>query len=85
MKTSLRTQIILPKKLREQIERARRLSGESMAGYLRQAAEDRLVRERIRKAELAKLARQFVGSVQHSSWEGIDVVKWQRSMRKDDR
>jgi len=46
--TSLCTQIILPSSLREQIEEQRRINGESLAEYLRKAAEERLVHEKKR-------------------------------------
>lgn len=84
-KTSLRTQIILPKKLRQKIEQARLAKGESLAEYLRTAAEERLKREQKRREGLAKLAKRIVGTVKKSAWEGIDVVEWQREMRRDKR
>lgn len=81
--SSMRTQIILPKVLRQEIERVRRLTKESLGEYLRKAAQERLVRERKKKTDLEKLAREVIGSVKKSSWEGLDVSEWQRQMRED--
>lgn len=80
--SSMRTQIILPKALRQEIERVRRLTKESLGEYLRKAAQERLVRERTKKADLEALVRK-IGTVKKSGWEGIDVIKWQREIRED--
>ena len=79
-----RTQIYLPEELRQEIDKSRRESGESMAEYLRKAAEQRLKTGKRRKADLKKLA-ELLGSVsrEDSGWKGIDVLKWQREIRKD--
>ena len=81
--TSLRTQIYLPKDLRADIDRVRGVTGETLAEYLRKAAKEKLEREKKRKLDLKKLAREVLGSVKKSSWEGINVVKWQREIRTD--
>lgn len=81
--TSLRTQIILPKTLREQIEKVRVKTGESMAEYLRKAAEERLLRESKQLANLRDVANQVVGCIKQSSWNNVDIIKWQQQMRKD--
>lgn len=81
--SSIRTQIILPKVLRQEIERVRRLTRESLGEYLRKAAQERLEREGKKKTDLEKLAREIIGSVKKSSWEGLDVSEWQRQMRED--
>lgn len=81
--SSLRTQIILPKALRQEIERVRRLTRESLGEYLRKAARERLEKEKKKVANLEKLAKEVVGAVKKSSWEGIDVSEWQRQMRED--
>lgn len=81
--SSLRTQIILPKALRQEIERVRRLTKESLGEYLRKAAQERLEKERKKKINLEKLAKEVVGAVKKSSWEGIDISEWQRQMRED--
>ncbi len=79
----LRTQIYLPEDLVNEIDKHRSLSGESRAGYLRKAAEKRLEAEKKRKANLKKLAEELGSRVKKSGWEGIDVLKWQREIRKD--
>lgn len=80
---NIRTQIYLPEDLRREIDRSRLGSGESLAEYLRKAAEQRLKVEKKKKAELKKLAEEFTSGVEKSGWEGIDVLKWQRDIRKD--
>lgn len=86
MRNSLRTQIILPKDLRHEIEEQRKLSGESLAEYLRIAAKERLGRERKKKADLRKLADEVIGSIKHGSggWGDIDVDKWIRKTRQEE-
>lgn len=79
----LRTQIYLPEELVKEIDRQRSLNGESRAEYLRKAAEKRLETENKRKADLKKLAEELGSRVKKSGWEGIDVLKWQREIRKD--
>ena len=83
MANSLRTQVLLPAKLREEIETARRARGESMAEYLRKAVQERLEKEQKRHVEYRKLAEEVVGAVRESSWKNTDAVKWQKEMRKD--
>lgn len=87
MKNALqRTQIYLPKDLREEIDRERRLRGESLAQYLRVAAEERLRKEKKLKLALKELAEQVIGAVdpQKSAWAGVDIEKWQHELRKED-
>lgn len=79
----MRTQIIIPQNLRKDIESARRATGESLAEYLRKAAQERLEKEKKKMTNLEKLAKEVVGAVKKSSWEGIDVSEWQRQMRED--
>ena len=79
----LRTQIYLPEQLIKEIDRERFLSGESRAEYLRKAAEKRLEAEKKRKTDLKKLAEELGSRVKKSGWEEIDVLKWQREIRKD--
>ena len=83
MQQAQRTQIYLPKELRQEIDRDRRVRHESLAEYLRKSAEERLVRRKKEKEDLRKLAEEFTSGVEKSGWEGIDVVKWQRKIRKD--
>lgn len=80
--SSMRTQIILPKVLRQEIERVRRLTKESLGEYLRKAAQERLEKEKKKSVNLALLARK-IGRVRKSGWKGLNVLEWQRSMRED--
>src|SRR5258708_7723518 len=81
--TSLRTQIILPNSLREQIEEQRHITGESLAEYLREAARQRLVKEGKRKTDLIKLADDFMGFVKtHKKSEKV-LRQSEKEMRQD--
>lgn len=81
--TSLRTQIYIPKNLRADIDRMRTATGESLAEYLRNAAQERLKKEKKREIDLKKLADEVVGSVKKSAWDRVDINKWQREIRAD--
>lgn len=81
--TSLRTQIILPKDLRLQIERERKLSGESLAEYLRIAAKERLDREKKKKANLKKLAEEIGDVAKTNKRTKKEVEEWIREIRED--
>jgi hypothetical protein len=83
MNKSTRTQIILPTKLRTAIDAARNVRGESLAEYLRVAAEERLAREKKRRTDLRALANRVVGAVPDGSWSREDVMEWQRDIRRD--
>ena len=83
MQQAQRTQIYLPNNLRQAIDRDRREQNESLAEYLRKAAEERLTRRKKQKADFKKLAEEFTSGVVKSGWEDIDVLKWQREIRKD--
>ncbi len=80
-----RTQIYLPEELRREIDMSRRRSGESLAEYMREAAKQRVEKQKKEKTDLKKLAEKVVGSVdpKKSGWYGIDIDKWQREIRKD--
>lgn len=78
-----RTQIYLSEELRQEIDIARREEGESLAEYLRKAAEERLLAKKKRTVDLKKLAEEVTSGVKKSGWEGIDINKWQREIRKD--
>ncbi|MBI2086243.1 hypothetical protein HYT74_02795 [Candidatus Daviesbacteria bacterium] len=80
---NIRTQIYLPEDLRQEIDKQRYQTGESLAQYLRTAAEERVKINKKRKVELKKLADELGKEVKKSGWEGIDVLKWQREIRKD--
>lgn len=81
--TSQRTQIYLPKDLREEIDKHRSLTGESLAEYLRQAAKLRVAGIKKNKPDLKKLADEITSGVKESAWDGIDVIAWQRKIRED--
>ncbi len=78
-----RTQIYLPEQLREEIDRLRKAHGETLATYLRKAARERVEKDKKRKIDLKKLAKEITSGVEKSGWEGIDIDKWQREIRKD--
>ena len=81
--TSSRTQIILPKDLRLQIEIQRKLSGESLAEYLRIAAKERLEREKKKKADLKKLAEEIGNLARTNKRSKKEVEGWISQIRKD--
>jgi len=81
--TSVRTQIYLPRDLREEIDRLRAISGEGLAEYLREATRQRVQKEqKIKKVDLKTLAKKIT-SPKKSAWDGVDVVRWQRKIRED--
>ncbi len=79
----LRTQIYLPEELKKDIDRDRAWRGESLAEYARQAMETRVKQGKKTKIDLKKLAKEITSGVEKSGWEGIDIAKWQREIRKD--
>ncbi len=79
----LRTQIYLPENLRKEIDGHRAKVGMSLGEYMREAAKEKMQKERKRKLDLKKLADELGSGVKKSGWEGIDVLKWQREIRKD--
>lgn len=79
--TSLRTQIILPKELREDIDRQRRWAGESLAEYMRKAARERVEKEKKKKADLKKLAA-LVGSLKGTKTDA-EIAQWEKEIRRD--
>lgn len=80
----VRTQIYLPKELREEIDKQRKQRGVSLAGYLREAAKEKVEKDKKRKADLKKIAEEVIGSVKKSAWDGINVEKWQHDLRKSE-
>lgn len=84
MRNSLRTQIILPKELRREIDKNR--NGENLSEYIRIAAKERLERERKKKTNLKKLADDVIGSIKPGSggWGDINVNKWIRKTRQEE-
>ncbi|KKS14071.1 hypothetical protein A2617_03545 [Candidatus Daviesbacteria bacterium RIFOXYD1_FULL_41_10] len=77
-----RTQIYLPDDLRKKIDNYLALSGDSLAGFLRKAATERLKGERNRKEDLKNLADNFVGSSMKTDKE---IQKWLDSVREERR
>lgn len=75
-----RTQIYLPYELRQAIDLDRRVDGESLAEYLRKAAEERLKSRKKKKVDLKKLADQVIGSLKISQDE---AKQWIKEIRKD--
>lgn len=82
MQQTQRTQIYLPVDLRREIDRDRRDQKESLAGYLRKAAEERLARRRKQKADLKKLADGFIGSSRKTDAEIQEWLDWVKKERK---
>lgn len=78
-----RTQIYLPEELRREIDRNRRGSGESLAQYLREAAKERVEKEKKRKADLKKLADMI--SNMKATRTKAEVEEWLREIREDRR
>lgn len=78
-----RTQIYLPDDLRKEIDKYLATSGESLAQYLRGAAEARLKKQKREKTDLKKLADQL------DSLEGTRTRKeadqWIKEIREDRR
>ncbi len=79
----LRTQIYLPEDLRKEIDRLRRGGKESVTEYIRKATKERVEKDTKRKVDLKKLAEEVTSGVLESGWEGINIDKWQREIRKD--
>lgn len=77
----LRTQIYLPEELRNKINKYR--GEESLSEYIRRAAQEKTEKDKKKKQDLEKLADEVTAGVKKSGWEGIDVIAWQREMRKD--
>lgn len=85
--TSNRTQILIPRNLREEIEKHRSVTGETLSEYLRRSAIERIAREKKKKADLKKLADEVIGSIKHGEggWAGVkDTYKYVRKMRQEE-
>lgn len=80
-----RTQIYLPEDLRREIDKHRAQTGESLANYVRKAAEDRLKKNKNKKKNARQIVIEAISSVdpERSGWKDVDVVEWQRAMRED--
>lgn len=87
LQPTLRTQISLTPEIKKAIEAKRRLTGESLSAYLRQAAAIRLMIEIEEKEELKRLARVVIGSVNlksHPEWQTKKrLTAWLNELRRD--
>lgn len=77
-----RTQIYLPEELRKEIDRLCYAKGESVAEYTRKALEDRIKKEKRKKADLKDLAEKFVGSSTKNEEEIQEWLDWVREERR---
>lgn len=73
---NVRTQIYLSSSLRQEIDKQRRQTGESLAEYLRKAAEKRVREDKKQKADLKKLAEEVIGSSNRSEEEVQEWLEW---------
>lgn len=85
---TIRTQISLTPAIKKAIEAKRRLTGESLSAYLRQAALMRILAEKEEKEDLKRVARNFVGAGKmqktHPHWKNKVVVhRWLRKLREE--
>lgn len=80
--TSVRTQIYLPRDLREEIDKQRLATGESLAEYLRKAAQRRVEMAKNEKAQLKKLARGIVGAAKGTR-TNKEVKHWLKEIREE--
>jgi len=83
----IRSQVVLTAALKRLIESKRRLTGETLSEYLRQAALLRLWAETEEEEDLDKLADLAVGSVSlthHPEWQTkAKLQNWVRKMRQE--
>lgn len=79
---NIRTQIYLPADLRQEIDRNRRESGESLADYLREAAKQRIEKDKKRKVDLKRLAEDFIGSSKKTDKEIGEWLDWIKEEKK---
>ena len=84
---TVRTQITLTKKIKEEVERRARKNGESMSEYLRKAAIVRINEEEKHKKHIDDIAKKVIGSINlknHPEWSSKEkVYKWVREIRRD--
>ena len=78
----LRTQIYLPAELRQEIDKHRLKTGESLAGYVRKAAEKRVQQDKKKKIDLQKLADGFIGCSTRTDAEIQEWLDWVRDERR---
>lgn len=77
-----RTQIYLPNDLRQELDRYR--NDESLSEYLRNAARERLKRQKKKKTDLKKLADEVVGAALGLRSEK-EIEEWEKEIREDRR
>ena len=77
-----RTQIYLPDDLRRELDRYR--NDESLSEYLRNAARERLRRQKKKKADLKKLADEVIGVAKGLRSEK-EIEEWEKEIREDRR
>lgn len=84
--TSVRTQIYLPKKLKEEIERQSRQNGNSMAEFLRQAAEEKIENSKRKEESLQELAKRVFGGPPRQTAKEIEkrIKQIREDRRRDD-
>lgn len=79
----VRTQIYLPKKLKDEIERQSKRGGESMAEFIRNAVKKKVKDDIRRKDSLKNFAKRIFGKpVKNSGWGKVDSYKWVRDFRR---
>lgn len=84
---TIRTQISLTPEIKQAIEAKKRLTGESLSAYLREAALMRMKTEEDKKKELEKLADMVVGSIDlknYPEWRTKKKLQvWLRKLRNE--
>ena len=78
-----RTQIYLPEELRREIDAARRWSGKSLSDYLREAAEEKTVKDKKEKEKYKKLAKSFMEFAKSNPRTKESAEAWTRQVRED--
>lgn len=79
----LRTQIYLPQDLRKEIDHQRSLTGESLADFIRKAAEERIKKRKKKEQDLAKLAEEiFSDFPTRTEEEAEEWIRWIRQERE---
>lgn len=81
----LRTQIYLPEDLRKEIDLARRWNGKSLSDYLREAAEEKTVRDKKEKEKYRKLAKEFMEFAKNNPRTKESAEAWVKEVREDRR
>ena len=71
-----RTQIYLPEELRQEIDRLRKSTKESLAEYVRKATKQRVEKDKKQKVDLKKLADSFIGCSSRTDEEIQEWLDW---------